>query len=280
MINNRTFEHRPISELMAIVKNDFTKFDQEGLIDEGTLIKTVMYCNDKLGIPVREVREAAITVVDNKAQLPVDFEKLFYVAALQCSNTTTVSGRNPFDNNFDQTAIYDACVDRETLGCADNYQVVIKRETGPVRYNYNTWTQLGIIGSSDQLHIDCPNKKKKGTYDVTIKDGYFYTPFRTGTLYIMYLGMMKDGEGNITFPFHPIITPYYEWMIKEKILSDAVFNSDAPNIGELLNRAERERVKAWIDAFNFTTDRGYGEYVNTQRKKELGWYNQWFKFFQ
>ncbi len=40
---------------------------------------------------------------------------------------------------------------------------------------------------------------------------------------MMYLGMMKDDEGNITFPFHPLITPFYEWSLKEKILEDATF---------------------------------------------------------
>lgn len=280
MINNKVFDHRPISELMAIVKNDLRRFDQEGLIDEGTLIKTVMYCNDKLGLTIREIREVVIPVEDNKAELPEDFEKLYYVSALKCSNSSMTTLVNPFDNNFDQTVIHEACLDRESLGCVDNYQVVIKREGTPVTFAYNSWTQLSAVGSDSFFHSDCPNRRKPGKYQVHIKDGKIHTPFRSGMLYLMYVGMMKDEDGNITFPFHPMITPYYEYMLREKILSDIMFNSDTTNVGELFKLAQQERVKAWIDAFNFTTDKGYGEYVNYQRKKELGWYNQYFKFFQ
>lgn len=281
MINDKTFEHRPISELMAIVKNDFRKFDEQGLIDEGTLVKTVMYCNDKLGIPIREVREIAIPVADFKAQLPLDFEKLYYTCALQATNTMVNTAINPWDNNVDQDIVYDAKLDRESLGCVENYQVIVKRQTNTTVHNYGTWVQLDVDDSSNRFcHIDCPNKRKKGKYTITIKDGYIETPFKSGTLYLMYIGMMKDSDGNITFPFHPIITPYYEWAVKEKILSDAIFNSDADNVGELYKLAERQRQLAWLDAYNFTVDSSFGKFINHQRKRELGWYNQYFKFFQ
>lgn len=280
-INNRVFEHRPVDELFAIVKNDLRKFDDEGLIDEGTLIKTVQYCNDKLGIPIREIREAAIPVYENKGELPADFEKLYYTCALQATNTLISPYINPFDNNFDSDKIYEAKLDRESLGCVDNYQVVIKKESQLVIHQYGTWIPLSVDSeSSPYCHTDCPNKRKPGRYTVTIKDDHIETPFRAGELYIMYLGMMKDENGSITFPFHPLITPYYEWMLKEKILSDALFNSDAVNIAELYKLAQQERLKAWFDAFNFTTEKGYGEYIQLQRKKELNWYNQYFKYFQ
>ena len=90
---------------------------------------------------------------------------------------------------------------------------------------------------------------------------------------------MTDEDGNILYPFHPLITPFYEWSIKESILSDAIFNSDKPNIGELFKLAQNERGKAWIEAFNFTTDRSYNDYIDFQRKKETEWYNQWFRYF-
>lgn len=280
MINNTTIEHKPISELMAIVKNDFRKFDAEGLIDDSNFIKTVMYCNDKLGLHIREIKEKAIPVNNYKAILPLDFEKLFYVCALQASNTNEIILQNPFDNNFDQDIIYEANLDRQSLGCVDNYQVTIKKESKNIVYNYGNWIQLEVKDSEKYCHIDCPNKRKKGTYQIEIKDGYINTPFKSGTLYMVYIGAMIDEEGEILFPFHPLITPYYEWSIKEKVLSDAMFNSDASNIQELYKLANFERKAAWLDAFNFSTDRSYSDFTNRQRKKELGWYNTWFKYFQ
>src|SRR5688572_13007707 len=100
-IQGKVFSHRPISQLMAIVKNDFKDFDAKGLVDEGTLVKTVMWCNERLGIPIREVREIGLPVDNYKAKLPLDFEKLYYVCALECTGGITFTLRNPFDNNVD-----------------------------------------------------------------------------------------------------------------------------------------------------------------------------------
>ena len=274
------FEHRSINQLLAIVKNDLRKFDQEGLIDEGTLVKSVMYCNERLGIPVRDVREIAIPVSHFQAQLPIDFEKVYYVCALQATNTMVVQGRDPFNNNFDQDIIYEAAIDRDSFGGAINYQVTINRITNTTVHQHDNWTHLDISGSDKFCHIDCPNKKRKGKYSIMIKDDKIHTPFRAGTLYMMYIGMMKDENGNITFPFHPLVTPYYEWTIKEKIISDAIFNSDGDNLGELFKLAQQEKSKAWLDAFNFTTSKEYGYYTNLQRKKELQWYSQYFRYLQ
>lgn len=280
MINNKNIDHRPINELISIVKNDLKKFDLEGLIDDGNLIKSVMYCNDKLGLRLREIREIGLPVNDFKAKLPIDFEKIFFVCALQATNTKEITLTNPFDNNFDQDIIYEASLDRESLGCVDNYRVQIKRESKNVVYHYGNWVQLEVDPKSNYCHIDCPNKRKKGKYKVEIDGEYIHTPFKSGTLYLVYIGSMMDENGNITFPFHPLITPYYEWVLKESILTNAIFNSDSPNLGELLKLTTRNKNLAWLDAFNFTTERSYSEILDKEKKKELSWYHQWFRYFQ
>lgn len=274
-------EYKSLNELISIVKDEFRSFDDEGLIDPSKVVKTVMYCNEKLGLPIREIKEVAIRVDNFKAELPLDFERLYYVSALNCSNTGVATLRNAFDNNVDQDVIYKAELDRQSLGCAEHYLVRVERQGVQVPYFQGTWTPLSVAKNSySHCHQECPNKRKPGKYEIEIKDGYIQTPFRTGMLYLVYVGLMVDEEGNIVFPFHPLITPYYEWSVKEKILSDAVFNSDKPNLGELLKYAKSEVTKAWLDAFNFTTDRSYNDYIDLQRKKEVEWYHRWFKYFQ
>ncbi len=279
-IPKKMFELRPITELLAIVRRDYRQLDDEGMIDEGRLVKVIMACNDRLGIPIREIKQKCLQVSDNKAPLPLNFEKLYYVAATKATNTLVMDGRNPFDNSFDRDVIYEADIDRGSFGNADSYSVTILRNTETTIHNINTLVGLNVSPQSSHLcHPFCPNLKSKGKYSVVIEDDHIVTPFRCGELYIMYLGTMEDEFGNLLFPFHPLITPYYEWSIIEKVLQTAIFNSDG-NYGELLKYAQNERVKAWLDAFNITTEKGYGEYVDLQRKKELSWYNQYFKYFQ
>lgn len=276
----KTFEYRPIKELMAIVRQDFKKFDDEGLIDEGNLIKTIMYCNDRLGIGLREVRQICIPVEDYMAKLPLNFEKLFFVCALKATSTTVSLGKNPFDNNFDRDIIYEADIARQDFGNSPFYGVTIKRDTQVTVHSSGEFIGLDVLPDSFGIcHAGCPNVVKKGKYSISIKDGHIITPFRTGELYVMYVATMADDDGNLLFPFHPMITPYYEWSIKEKVIMDAVFNSDNidPN---LLLLAQKEKAKAWLDAYDMTTSKGFGEYIRMQRNKEMGWYNQYFKFFQ
>jgi hypothetical protein len=279
-VNNKTFEHRPINELMAIVRQDFRKLDDEGLIDEGNLIKVVMYCNDRLGVGIREVKQVCIPVEDYRARLPLNFEKLYFTAALKATGTTVTLGRDPFNNNFDRDVIYEADIARENFGGTDFYGVTIKRETHLTVHTCGEWIGIDVFPDSHgYCHPSCPNVKKKGKYSIRIEDGHIITPFRTGELYIMYVATMCDEDGNLLFPFHPMITPYYEWSIKEKVLLDGIFNSDLVD-ANLLALAQREKSKAWLDAYDMTTSKGFGEYVAMQRKKEMGWYNQYFKFFQ
>lgn len=288
MVNNKNFSHRPISELISIVKNDLRRFDAQSLIDEGTLVKTVMYCNDKLGISIREVKEVAIPVNEFKAKLPLDFEKLYYVCALQATNTMVHTQVNPFDNTVDHDLIdtvtlYEAKLDRDCLGKRENFQLIVKRESNTTIHNHGTWIELDVNqASAKSCHISCPNTRKKGKYSISIKDEYIETPFRSGTLYLMYIGAMKDENGEILFPFHPIITPWYEWSVKHKILLDAAFNSDidSATLKGLLEIASSEKTKAWLDAFNITMERSYIDFVEFERQKELKWYNEYFKYFQ
>lgn len=279
-IPKKTFELRPITELLAIVRRDFRQLDDEGMIDEGRLIKVIMACNDRLGIPIREIKQKCLQVADFKAKLPLNFEKLYFIGGITATNTMVMQGRNPFDNSFDRDIIYEAEIDRGSFGNADSYGVTIIRNTQTTVHNINTLIGLDVSPQSFGFcHSSCPNMRKKGRYTVTIEDENINVPFRSGEIYIMYLGTMEDEDGNLLFPFHPLITPYYEWSVIEKVLQTAIFNSDG-NYADRLKYATGERVKAWLDAFNITTEKGYGEYVDLQRKKELGWYNQYFKFFQ
>lgn len=277
---SKIFEYRPINELMSIVRNDLPQLSEEGMIDDGTVVKTIMYCNERLGIPLRQIKQICKPVEEFKATLPLNFEKLYFATALIATNTVVANMRNPFDNNFDRDVIYEANIDRGSFGNADSYGVTINRIDNVTVHNSSTFISLDVHPRFHQhCHLSSPNIKRKGKYTITIDNGEIGTPFRKGEIYMMYLATMEDQDGNILFPFHPLITPYYEWMIKEKVLMDTVFNSDK-SYADLLKLAQMERAKAWLDAFDFTTSKAYGEYVDMQRKRELQYWNQYFKYFK
>lgn len=266
-----------LPQLLASVKGDLPSFKDSGFIDEGNLTKTVMYCNEKLGIPVRKVYETIINIRNYRAELPKNFQKSIYVAALHYTSFGNAQWKDPFNNFVDQTAECALDVQTFTQGCETKCIRTIKKKlpTG-LWESYSNWTELSLSKSS-YIHTasNCVNNHVRGTYTIDITDEEIQTPFREGELYMMYYGNMEDEDGNVLVPFHPLITNWYEWSIKEKILMDMAFNSDGDVVGKL-KLAQQEKTKAWLDALDFSLEPSYKQQHEYQKKKEM---EMWKKYY-
>ncbi len=93
---------------------------------------------------------------------------------------------------------------------------------------------------------------------------------------MMYFTAMQDEHGEVIVPFHPLVTNWYEWCIKEKILQDMLFNSDGDVVNKL-QYATRERSKYWLDAMNFIMEPHYKQLQELQKKTEQRFYNTYYK---
>lgn len=271
------YKYITLKELLASVKEDFRLYDDMGLIDESRIIKTVMWCNEKLGIPLHQIKETFIDVRDYKAILPSNFWKVRYVCALSTSSFNISTYRDPFNNTVTEEMKCEAKLDSYVEGCTTKCPPIIFKRINNIEVKrYTTWTNLSLSRSSDKfVHKNCMNKGG-GKYTIDVEEEEITTPFREGELYMMYLSTMEDEEGNILVPFHPLITSWYEWCIKEKILQDLIFNSDA-NVAPLLKVAQGEKAKFWLDAWNFTMEPEYRELQRMQIQKEQNFYDNYFK---
>lgn len=102
------------------------------------------------------------------------------------------------------------------------------------------------------LYIDCPNTG-------WIKDGYLYTNFKHGKVYINYQGMMEDDEGNLLVPDHDMINEYYEYAMKKRIIENLIMND------EPVSQAKIQIVEA-----GYKTSRNYAlSIVNTPNFTEM-----------
>jgi hypothetical protein len=283
MINGKNLEHRPISELMAIVKRDLKKINEQGLIDEGACIKTIMYCNDTLGIPVREIREVCIPIEDYKGKLPLDFEKIYYACMNRESKKLSYTARNPFNNKVDADVVYEAKVASGVFGDETKVTININRMEDVEVTEFQNWIQVDVAKiSSKHCFKNCPIIGRGKPAIIINDDNTIECPFEKGEIYIMYVANMKDSDGRLLFPFHSKITPWYEWCVKEKIITDAMFNMDGDLnwLRTLKQDCKVERGLAWIDAFNATMDKALGDHAKREREKELKWYNKYFKYFK
>lgn len=272
-------EYITLSQLLYSVKDDLPSLKDGTFIDESRLIKVVLKCNEKLGIPIKKIKETVLKVREFKTSLPIDFDKVIYVAALHTSGFGLQQYRDPFDNFVDQTAPCAVQMVPFTQNCQTDCISTIQRKTkAGYWHTYNNWIELSL-SSSSYVHTvsNCINNRVRGEYTINVTNEEIETPFREADLYIMYYSAMTDDEGNTLVPFHPLITDWYEWCIKEKILMDMAMNSDA-DVSNKLKLAQSEKTKSFLDAWNITLQPSYKELYKHEKQKEIETFNKYFRY--
>lgn len=276
MKNN--IEKIPLSRILASVREDLPSFDNQGFIQESRIIKKVMWCNEKLGIRLHDKKECIIPVKDYKAELPQDFWKVAFVCALSANSFGIKNLRDPFNNTvteeMSKRAQAEQCACPVTIGCELVYpNKIIRRCTNDIVQTYTHWIPLKLSKLSDpHVHHLCFNKD--GKYSIDISEEMIELPFREGEIYMMYFSNLISEDGEIQVPFHPLISEWYEWCIKEKIFQDILLDSDAgPAVVNRLKYATEQRIKSWQDAVGFVDNPYYKELKEIQRRKEVDFYN-------
>lgn len=281
MINNKVFNYITLDELLSAVRVELKRFYELGLIDESFLIKEVLRCNEKLGLVFTEMKQKILEVEEFKADLPIDFYKVYYMAALKSSNFSYKNLVNPWDNTIDQTRTYEADIRKGVIGCEPNTLVIYKKMPTELEESYYNWEELEVSKyRTHRCFTNSPILNAKGNFVVDFSDSEVITPFRTGELYMMYLAAMMNEDGEILVPFHPMITPWYEAVLTEKILYIALMNSDEANIADKYKIAQQKSTETWLDAWNFTTDRTYHQMMQEQRNRETHWFNQYYRLLR
>lgn len=278
MINNKIHGFITLDELLASVRVELKSFYELGLTDESYLIKEVLRCNEKIGLVFSEMKQKIIEVDEFKADLPIDFYKVYYMAALAETGFSAKNLINAWDNTQDQTTSYEADIRSGNIGCTPNTLVIYKKVPQDQDVQYYDWSPMSISKyKANMCFMNSPIRNYQGKYVVDFTDTEILTPFRTGEIYIMYLAAMRNEEGQVLVPFHPMITPWYEAVLTEKIIYMAIMNSDDVNLADKYKLAQQKASEAWLDAWNFTTDRTYTQIQQAQRDKEMKWFNQYYR---
>lgn len=273
---NTVLDHIPFTEFITLVKQELKAYDSQGYVNDGDLIQKVMWCNERLGIPIHEVKQTIVTIENNIGVLPKDFYKVYYLSALTMTQTGVTNWTNPWDNSKDRTVTYDADYQRGVFAGDQQTRVVYKKSGQDIIQTYYNWNELELTSTkyAHKAYMRHPSKHK-----VEIEDGEMRTGFRTGEVYMMYVANMTNDEGEIMVPFHPLITPWYVWNCVEYVITNMIFDTD-----EDLNKlkmqkdlAVDEKNKAWINCWSFSNNKEFLQWQNEQRKKELDWYNKWFR---
>ena len=202
-----------------------------------------------------------------------------------CNQTAGCSSNTPVGNylpgQFDPNSPYgDTCIKpRVFMNCkGDSYELIQIVNAAQTRL-YKVLIPLRMKPSQG-VECDCPNLYFNAPNEGWIKDGFLYTTFDTGKVYLNYQSSMEDDEGNLLVPDHELLNEYYEYALKQRILENLYFNgedvSQKISLVEQRIRAARNQALGLVNTPNF---KEMEQIWWTNRKAMYGKYYNMFKSY-
>lgn len=312
MLKYKTFD-----DLLVDVKSDFKKYDQQGLIDPQNLIKVVLRLNKQLGLRIHTTKEIVLEVNRNKVRLPNDFGALNFLLGLGSYKVKTYLPQGthveeriigsvapeynpgpgetvdwcetPVDPVTPETECENIPIDQSTccgndsctLTCTGNVVQLVQKFNYQTR-EYQELYPIHLVRSTENLSDFCPNRYWSSQMSAELKDGWLYTSFESGYVYLNYEGAMEDKEGNLLLLDHDLVNDYYEYALKKKILEDVIMNDDESNFQTLqlkLQLIEREYVKAKRVATSLVNTPDFKEIRDVYRANRNAMYSKYYDMF-
>jgi hypothetical protein len=169
-----------------------------------------------------------------------------------CNQTiipTSYDSNNPYGNTCIKPRVFMNCKgDKyELIQVINPSQTRVYKHTVPLRMKPGQ----GVNNNCSDVHNRVPNEGY-------IKQGYLFTNFQEGTVYINYQGQMEDENGNLLVPDHDLLNEYYEYALKQRILENLFLNGE--DVSQRMTLIEQRLKAARNNALSL---------VNTPNFKEL-----------
>jgi hypothetical protein len=286
MSYNYTLKYRTFDDLLADVAVDFEKYDLESMLLPQQLIKVAKRINFDLGLRIYQTQEVVLEVEKGRAKLPDNFYVLNfgllcgeYEEKVLLPQGTHVEERLLTPEYKWQPDTVDTCTDQVAtphcntcnastdpcncaiptpcvkLDCKGNEYSLVQILSYATR-TYKFLKQIRILANPMSVDCDCPNLYWDSPNTAWIKDGYIYTNFPTGHLYINYQGMLEDEHGNLLIPDHELLNDYYEYGLKQRIIENLIMNDETVTqakvqIIEARLRESRNKARSFVSTPNF-----------------------------
>jgi hypothetical protein len=287
---NYTLKYRTFDSLLEDVKMDLRNLSADTSIEPAQLIKVARKCNYDLGLRIQRSRETVLEIEKGKARLPEDFQIMNF--ALICGNYTVVEVPPQGTNVQEIVPGYRPWIESNTCSdcngtspettcmtqCGTDYTLVQMVNT--VRREFRTFSPISFR-SSQFVDVECPNACSPSWHnkdEAYIKDGWVYTNFTDGNLYINYQADMVDDEGNIIVPDHPMLNEYYEYSLKKRILENLVM--DNVNVTGQYQLISAEHRVARNAAFSIVNTPNFSEMMRVWAMNRKAMYSRYFNMFK
>jgi len=305
-------KYKTFGQLLSEVKGDFESYNLEDLIKPHQLIKVAKRINYDLGLRIHQTKNRVLEIDHGRAQLPDDFLTLNYAYILGNFEVTSpmVQGTHVEEVPLDAPKYFpgtdkveicavpescptpDPCPDPcqapepcgcDTCGCdtwinCKGQEMKLIQKIGMTTRKWTEFYRIELNGEDQFFDPLCPNKKNGASNKGFIKDGYVYTPFKDGELYINYQGMMEDDDGNLLVLEHPMINEFYEYALKERILEILMGNNETVN-GAFVQRIDQKLRLSKNAAKSIVNTPDFAELKQVWAMNRKAMFNKYYKMF-
>ena len=160
----------------------------------------------------------------------------------------------------------DTCIrPRVFMNCkGEKYELIQIMPTGQTR-TYRVLLPLRMK-TSQNIDCECPNLYWNTPNEGWLKNGFLFTTFETGKVYLNYQGQLEGDNGELLVPNHPLLNDYYEYALKERLLENLLMNGE--DVSQKLqfimqrSRVARNQALSLVNTPNF------------EEMKKLWWANR------
>jgi hypothetical protein len=276
-------QYRTFDQLIEEVSIDFSTYALEGMIEPQQLIKVAMRVNFDLGVRVQRSRQVILDIDKGKAKMPNNFYSLnfAYMTGKYRVESSVPSGTLIEDVILDKGSVAldsDGCpVDTSVCmnDCGDYYQLIQKSKT-QVKV-YESFAKVKAVGQG--VSDKCPNSRwNDSQFQIEIRDGFVYTNFTSGQVYINYQSQMESSTGELVVMDHPLVNEYYEYAIKQRILENMIFAGEP--VSQQLNLIEARLRAARNNALSFVNTPDFAELQKIWSMNRRSQYDKYVNMFK
>jgi hypothetical protein len=317
MATNYTLKYRTFDELLADVSGDFKKYSLQDLIDPSEIIKVARRCNYDLGLRIYKTKEVILEVEKGKVRLPNDFYTLNFALSVgkykvkqYLPQGTRMEERivgtiapqyqqaPPEPIDFCTDIVVNPCEpcvqcgqqtncepcntcctspNSCTLNCNGDVTQLVQVLSYETR-EYEEIQPLRIVQNNENLSGLCPNLYWDSIHSAELKEGWLYTSFQTGKVYLNYQGHLEDAEGNLLVPDHEFLNEYYEYALKQRIIENLIMNDEEVNPNKIQLIEQRYRA-ARNNALSVVNTPNFGELKELYQANRNAMYSKYYDMF-
>jgi hypothetical protein len=186
---------------------------------------------------------------------------------------------DPIPTEYDPNNPYgNTCVPpRVFMNCkGEKWELIQILNTGATR-KYSRLIPLRMK-QSQEIECDCPNLYYDTANQAWIKDGFLFTTFETGKVYLNYQGAMEDEAGNLLVPDHDLLNDYYEYALKQRLLENLFMNGE--DVSSRLQLVEQKLRAARNQALSLVNTPNFKELEQMWWTNRKAMYNKYYDMFK